>query len=423
MSASGWIKARRRLVGVAFLAVLALLAWVSVATYQKRFATVAMVDLYTDNAGNEMHPQAAVKVRGVQIGEVRRITADGDGARLELALDPSRLDMVPADVTAQLLPTTLFGERYVALIPPARAAAPATARLAAGDRITQDRSANAIELERVLADLLPLLQAVQPQKLSVALTAVATALEGRGDQLGRTLVQLNSYLGELNPKLPALRRDLRDLAAVVDSYDAAAPDLVAALTDLTVTSRTVVDQRSNLDTLYGSVTRDATDVTTWLRQNRENIIRLSADSRSTLELLARYAPEFPCVLQQLTDFKPNIDKALGQGTARPGLRVNVTAVQPLGRYVPGRDTPRYDTTGGPHCYAAPFGGTGSTPAGGTPAGGPPAGGGPGPANSPAETELINELLAASLDTPPPDLPDWSSVLVGPLYRGTEVQLG
>jgi phospholipid/cholesterol/gamma-HCH transport system substrate-binding protein len=408
MSASGWIKARRRLVGVAFLAVLALLAWVSVATYQKRFATVAMVDLYTDNAGNEMHPQAAVKMRGVQIGEVRRISADGGGARLELALDPSRLDMVPAEVTAQLLPTTLFGERYVALVPPAR---PSAVRLAAGDRITQDRSANAIELERVLADLLPLLQAVQPQKLSVALTAVATALKGRGDQLGQTLVRLNSYLGEFNPKLPALRRDIRDLVQVVNSYDAAAPDLVAALTDFTVTSRTVVDQRSNLDSLYASVTRDATDTTTWLRQNRDNIIRLSADSRPTLELLARYAPEFPCVLQQLTDFKPNIDKALGKGTAHPGLRVNVTAVPPLGRYVPGRDTPRYDATGGPHCYATPFGGAGT------------ASGGLGPANSPVETELINELLAASLDTPPPDLPDWSSVLVGPLYRGTEVNLG
>jgi phospholipid/cholesterol/gamma-HCH transport system substrate-binding protein len=409
MSAAGWSKARRRLAGVAFLLVLALLAALSVAVYQKRFTAVAIVDLYTDDAGNAMRPRAAVKMRGVQIGEVRRIFADGSGARLELALDPSRLDMVPADVTAQLLPTTLFGERYVALIPPA---ASSPARLADGDRITQDRSANAIELERVLDSLLPTLQAVQPQKLSVTLTAVSTALQGRGDQIGDTLVQLDAYLTELNPNLPALNRDIRELVEVVDSYGEAAPDLVRALTEITVTSRTVVDQRSNLDTLYRTVTGDATDVTTWLRQNRDNIIRLNARGRPTLELLARYAPSFPCVLQQLTEFEDSMDKALGAGTSRPGLHVNVVTVPSMGRYLPGRDAPRYTAGGGPRCYATPFGGTSATVATG----------GLGLPNSPAEARLINELLAPALNTPPPDLPGWSSVLVGPLYRGTEVSL-
>lgn len=33
-----------------------------------------------------MHPLADVKVRGVVVGEVRSITADGAGAKLELAL-------------------------------------------------------------------------------------------------------------------------------------------------------------------------------------------------------------------------------------------------------------------------------------------------------------------------------------------------
>jgi phospholipid/cholesterol/gamma-HCH transport system substrate-binding protein len=358
-----------------------------------------------------MHPLAAVKMRGVQIGEVRRISANGDGARLDLALDPAKLDMVPAEVSAQLLPTTLFGERYVALIPPPGAAA--TGRtLADGDQITQDRSANAIELERVLDNLLPMLQAVQPQKLSVTLTAVSTALEGRGHQLGETLTRLNAYLEDFNPMLPQLNRDIRALVDVVNSYDEAAPDLLRALDEFTVTSKTVVEQKSNLDTLYATVTGDSTDVATWLEQNRDNIIRLGAHGRPTLELLARYAPEFPCVLAQLTQFQANIDKALGKGTSRPGLRVNVTVVDSMGRYVPERDAPRIEAGGGPRC-AAPFGGTGKrVPAGGL-----------GTANSPAEEQLINELLAPALATPPNDLPDWSSVLLGPLYRGTEVSLG
>ena len=79
-------KTRRRLVGVVFLLVFALLVWLSVALYNKQFTPAAMVTLYTDSVGNEMHPGAEVMIRGVQVGEVRQISAYGTGARLELAI-------------------------------------------------------------------------------------------------------------------------------------------------------------------------------------------------------------------------------------------------------------------------------------------------------------------------------------------------
>ena len=41
-----------------------------------------------------------------------------DGATIELAIDPDHLDEIPADVSARLLPKTLFGERFVSLVPP-----------------------------------------------------------------------------------------------------------------------------------------------------------------------------------------------------------------------------------------------------------------------------------------------------------------
>ncbi|MGH3239999.1 MAG: MCE family protein, partial [Spirillospora sp.] len=58
--------------------------------------------------------------------------------------------------------------------------------------------------------------------------------------------------------------------------------------------------------------------------------------------------------------------------------------------------------------------------GGVPGQGGAAGSGLGPANSASENDLVNELAAPALDEVPEELPDWSSVLVGPIYRGTEV---
>jgi phospholipid/cholesterol/gamma-HCH transport system substrate-binding protein len=441
-------KLRRRAAGVVFLLVLALLAWLSVALYQKQFTPVAMVTLYTSSAGNEMNPGAEVMVRGVQVGEVRQITANGSGAQLELAIDPGVMGELPANTSAEMLPTTLFGERYVDLILPAN---PSPQTLANGSVISQDRSGDALELDRVLNNLLPLLSAIEPDKLALTLNALAQGLQGRGAELGQTLTTLNSYLGQLNPQLPALDTDIKELAGLARTYNKAAPGILSALNDFTATSQLVASERANLAVLFTNLTTAATDLRSFLAANEQNIIALSTDSPATLSILARYSPEFPCTLQDLVSFEPAINKILGQGTSQPGLHVNVNVVPSLGRYLPSRDTPLYGDNTGPHCYPVPFPGITlhdgtSSPRANSPgedasgvttraaARGPAAQGGAaggaaataaaitGPGGAPQDSELIKELAGLALGRPPAAVPGWSSLLVGPLYRGTDVSL-
>ncbi|MFD0684247.1 MCE family protein [Actinomadura fibrosa] len=411
---------RRRLAGVAFLLVPALLVWLSVAVYDKRFTRVSWVTLRTASAGSEMHPHADVKLRGVVVGEVREVSSDGAVATLRLAIRPGAVKRIPANVSAQLLPTTLFGQRFVALVPPA---APSTARLTSGSTISQDRSANAIELQRVMDNLYPLLTAVRPAELAATLTAVSQALDGRGTELGRTLVELDAYLKKLNPSVPALNRGIRELVEVSRAYDEAAPDVLQALNDFAYTSRSIAAQRTELSRLYASLTDASENLSDFLHENSGNFIRLSARSRPTLELLRKYSPELPCTLAMLTDFVPVMDKVLGKGTKEPGLHVNVTTMQSKGRYLPGKDRPVYNDRSGPHCYPAGTAVTGAAVKSAPPDAATPVAVAPGSLglpNSPEENRLVNELLAPGLQEVPEALPDWSSVLVGPLYRGTEV---
>jgi phospholipid/cholesterol/gamma-HCH transport system substrate-binding protein len=436
-------KTRRRLVGVVFLVVFALLVWLSVALYNKQFTPAAMVTLYTDSVGNEMHLGADVMVRGVQVGEVRQISADGTGARLELAIQPGMVAQLPANVTAVMVPTTLFGERYVDLIMPAQ---PAPARLTAGSVITQNHTADAVELEKVLNNLLPLLQASEPDKLSVTLTALADGLRGHGKELGQTLVALNAYLVKYNQHLPALDSDIKQLAAFARNFNQASPDLVQALTDFTVTNETIAAERANISALYSTVTTAAGDLQSFLDANSSNIIQLNADSVGTLQILARYSPEFPCVLKDLVNFEPAVDKLLGKGTNQPGLHVQVVVVPPLGphnigRYVAGQDTPKFGDNLGPHCYSVPFHGItlndGAAPSNAAatsiPAGTPRRGARPGHtarqahttaqlAGSPAESELVRELTGMELGRSPALVPAWGSLLTAPLFRGATVSL-
>jgi len=416
-------KSVRRGAGVVFLLVIAALATLAIQIYQEKFSDDVLVTLQADRIGNQLNESSQVKARGVVVGDVRAVHSSQNGATIELAMDPNMLSRLPKNVTALLIPKTLFGERYVQLSIPDRSTAGPLAR---GDVIRQDRSRNAIELERVFDDLLPVLKAVQPQKLATTLTAIATALEGRGERIGQTMVSTAAYLAEFNPNLPTLTNDLRDLARVSELYGDIAPDLLDALTDSSVTLNTVADQQVQLKGLYAQVTRSAQDLTIFLRNNKENLIQLASSSRAPLELAAAYSPSFPCTLKAMADLKPAVDKLLGAGTNEPGLHVEVAVTQPRGKYVPGKDDPVWHASGGPKCYpsgVAPTQGAVAVPTGS--AGHPllPGSGGDlGLPNSPQEQELIATLVSGQLGVAPGAVPGWSSVLVGPLYRGTEVEL-
>ena len=398
MSAGPVSTLRRRGAGLCFLLAPVLLAWLSVSVYDHDFSDTDNVQVRTDSVGNQMQVNADVKLRGVVVGRVSAIRANGSGATLTLAIPPGQLARIPADVSAEMLPTTLFGARYVELIPPADGTGTA---LTADSVIPEDRSGDAVELEQVFTNLLPLLDDVQPAQLSATLNAVSTALQGRGAELGTTLDTLDAYLKQINPQLPALNSDLHNLVKVSQSYDAAAPDLLQALTELTETTQTIADQQSQLAGLYSTTTAAADTTTAFLQKNQSTIIQLAANSRGTLTLLGQYSSEFPCTLRTLADFVPAMDKALGKGTDEPGLHVDLTSAASRGAYLPGKDTPVFNAAGGPACYSTPY---------------------TGQPNTPQENALINELLAPQTGTQPTELPNWSSLLVGPVLRGTEVNV-
>lgn len=416
-------KAGIRTAGVLFLVVMGVLVTLSIKIYDKDFVSVVPVTLKADRIGNQLSAGGQVKARGVLVGEIRDVRATPQGAEISLALEPDKVDMLPRNVSALLVPKTLFGERYVQLSIPDTARAP---HLTAGDVIEQDRSANAIELERVFDNLLPLLKAVQPQKLATTLTAVSTALEGRGEQIGDTLSTAANYLTDFTPQLPKFTKDIQDLASVSRLYGDIAPDLLDALTDTAVTLNTVHDKTSDLATVYQEVSSSAGEVRDFLNRNENNIIALSADSRSALEIAAKYSPSFPCTIKAMDALRTPIDKALGKGTNQPGMHAEITVTQPRGKYRPGQDDPVNAPSDGPRCYPS-----GVAPTTGTVAVAPGAPQHPllvgthddlGVANSPQERELLATVLAPQLGVPTGQVADWSSVLVGALYRGTEVTL-
>jgi phospholipid/cholesterol/gamma-HCH transport system substrate-binding protein len=338
---------RFRLYGVVFLLVVVLLLALTVALYQKRFTPVVHVTLRSDRAGLQLLPRSDVKVRGLIVGEVRHIRTTGTGASLDLAINKDKAPLIPVNVSARLLPKTLFGEKYVDLVLPRR---PGPA-IRGGAVIAQDRSQTAIEIDKVLDDVLPLLQAVRPEKLNATLNALATALQGRGDQLGRDAEQLDALLRKYNPKLPAIVHDLDALSDVSDGYAAAAPDLLRVLRNLNVTNATVIEKQDAIERLIPAVTGLADQGRRFVDANAPKLIGVNIANRRVLELLATYSPEFPCVFKGLVTLKPRVEEAVGG--ANPNVNITLEIVKPRPPYKYPIDLPEEKDFRGPRCYGLP----------------------------------------------------------------------
>lgn len=333
--------------GIGFVVAISLLIWLSIAIYNKEFDRVTTVTVKADRAGLQLAKFGDVRIHGVLVGQVREISQDGEEAEITIALEPDAAEQIPANISVEILPTTLFGQKFVSFVRPD---APSSESLEDGDVIPSDRVDTNVELSQILADLFPLLRSVRPADLNATLNALSTALEGRGDQIGSTMDQLGGYLDAIDDHLPTLRQDLVELAEVADAYDVAAPDLLDVLDDVTVTSRTVVEMKQDLDVFFSDLGGLADTSTRLLRDNEQNIVQVGQLTEPVLGLLARYSPEFPCLIKGAANYAPILSKTF-EGN---WVKQYIEFFQPQWRAFDERDLPEYGEVGhGPWCAGLP----------------------------------------------------------------------
>jgi len=337
---------RLLIAGIAFMATIAVLIGLSIAIYTKTFTRVTTVTLEADRAGLQLPKYGDVRYNGVLVGQIRNISQTGDKAVIRLGLDPDHAREIPADVEANIMPTTLFGQKYVALV---ASAGTGSLGVKDGTVIPSTRVHTSVELNKVLNRLFPLLRAVRPGDLSATLSALATALNGRGEAMGESLDKLDTYLTSINAHLPTLKEDLRLLASVSDAYNVAAPGLVAALGNLTVTSKTLRAKKEGVSGLFSDLTGVSVLGAEVLEQNEANIIREGDLSVPLLALLDKYSPEYDCLLRGIAAYKPVLQKTFEGGE----VKQYVEFPSPQVRGYDARDKPAYADRRGPRCLGLP----------------------------------------------------------------------
>lgn len=272
---------------VAIVCILGLTA----ALYTGSFNRYVSVTLTSDRAGLVMETGGRVKMRGVEIGQVKSIGGGAEPVTLQLRLYPDQMRYIPANVEPQIRATTAFGAKYVDFVIPPN---PSPQRLAAG-AVLRSRNVST-EVNTVFENLTSVLQQIDPSKLNAILATFAEALRGQGPIVGEATTAAKDVLLAVNPRSEQLRRNWQSITGFSDTYSAAAQDLIAVLDAASTTSATVTSNSQAFDALLLSVTGFSRSGIDLLAPSKDNLINAVNIAEPTTSLLMKYNPSLTCLI-------------------------------------------------------------------------------------------------------------------------------
>jgi phospholipid/cholesterol/gamma-HCH transport system substrate-binding protein len=333
-----------KLAGIILLIILALIVTFVSLQFRGKLTPTTQLTLISSRAGLVMDPNSKVTYNGVEIGRVTNISAqveDGkEAAKLLLEVNPRFIPLIPSNVNADIQATTIFGNKYVSLTSPTN---PSPARITSSDVI--DARSVTVEFNTLFETITNIAEKIDPVKLNLTLSAAAESLTGLGAKLGKSLVNANAALKEINPRLPRLQYDMRKLADVADIYTAYSPDFWDALDNSLTTARTLNSQRGDLDAALLAAAGFANTGADVFERGMPYFVRAMSDLLPTSQLLNTYSPELFCSIRNYANLVPAANASFGGN----GYSLNTVSelIGAPNAYVYPENLPRINARGGP----------------------------------------------------------------------------
>ncbi|OBG60479.1 MULTISPECIES: MCE family protein [unclassified Mycobacterium] len=301
-----------RTTALAFLIVSAVVLGFVWLQFRGQLTPTTRLTMLAPRAGLVMDPGSKVTYNGVEIGRVASISEiERDGipaAKFVLNVNPKWIELIPANVDANIKATTVFGNKYVSLTSPKK---PTPQRITSQHVI--DARSVTTEFNTLFETLTSITEKLDPVKLNLTLAAAAQALTGLGDKFGQSIVNANAILDDINPQMPQIRHDIQQLGALGDVYAKAAPDLLDSLNNAVVTARTLHRQEADLDSALLSAAGLGNTGEDIFKRGGPYLQRGAADLVPTAQLFDTYSPEIFCTIRNYYDEEPAAYATTGGG--------------------------------------------------------------------------------------------------------------
>ncbi|MFF1925356.1 MCE family protein [Streptomyces sp. NPDC058221] len=252
-------------------------------------------------------PQSSVKVNDVAVGRVTKISLAPDTWQARVTMKVNGKIKLPANAYAHLEQSSLLGEKFIQLSPPATGTARGT--LASGDRIPLTRTNRNPEVEEVFGALSMLLNGGGVQQLKTITTELNKALSGQEPQVRSMLKRVNTLVTNLDDHRGDITSALDGVNRLAATLATRKQDVGKVLTGLSPGMKVLEKQRGSLLTMLRSLdTLSDVAVTTINKSKADTIADLKAIA-PTLRALADSGNDLPDSLQVLLTY-PFTDEVL-----------------------------------------------------------------------------------------------------------------
>ncbi|WP_062984031.1 MCE family protein [Nocardia anaemiae] len=332
------------LAGIAMATAAALLLYLLGLRYTGYFQDKVSVVAVLTSTGDGLPTHADVKFRGMVVGSVAGVDVVARGERQNAALDlkPAVAGLVPANVTARVIPNNIFGVTAIELVDNGHA----TETLRAGARILEDTSEGTVRLQTTLSVLRDVLDHIQPEKLGRVLATLADALDPAARVPGSTIERLDTWLTQVHA-IPGIGDLLGNLGRAVTALSVSAPELVGVLSDSVTTARTLTERRDNLVALLTNASGAVDSLNSLFARNPDAGKDLVVGLDGLFGGLARDPQAIPDTAANLNATLRRLGTAFGFGPGRLVWKMDVSFT-PFQQYT-AKDCPHYGTMSGPRC--------------------------------------------------------------------------
>lgn len=247
-----------------------------------------------------LYEGAKVKVLGVAVGRVDKITVRGTSVEVRISYDDDV--ELPADVHALIVPPSIVGDRFVQLAP-AYLSGPV---LADGAHLALARTGVPLELDDTYKSLDQLAAALGPKgantegALSRFVAAAAANLDGNGHQLNDTLRQFASAVGTLAGSSDDISGTVTNLSKISQTFAGKDAEVRALVTSLARVGTELNSQRGDLTTSVTDLRAALAEVAAFTRKHRAALTSSLAGLNEVTDNLAGHADE----LGRLTSLAP-----------------------------------------------------------------------------------------------------------------------
>ncbi|TXL58031.1 MCE family protein [Aeromicrobium terrae] len=258
----------------------------------------------------DLVPQSAVRVDDIAVGKITDVKRKGWNAEVTLEIN-GKVEL-PDNAQATIRQTSLLGEKFVSLAPPANGG---TGRLSNGDVIPLDRSGANPDIEQVFGAASLLFNGGGLDKVNTIVRELNASLDGNEPEVKQLLQSTSTFLGQLDDNKQALLTSLEKVNRLAITTNQQKAAITHALDDLPEALRVVNGQRDDLVGLLQSLDKLGDVATGVIRRSKADTLADLKNLAPVLRELANAGDNLAKVSEIILSF-PFSDAIVGDSLSR-----------------------------------------------------------------------------------------------------------